>query len=551
MTIITDIQKKDAFDATTATQDEIQAEIDRLSSKSYPTRSSEGTDAREADKALIDQYNQILTTRKMIDSNNVGNAINSTSDTSTQTVVNPDGTTSAVPITGTIEQPVTATDPLTTYLQGQTTDPQLPAGTNITYTPLDKSADQLMTGEGTQIQGATAGVTGATASVQAPATEVGTVTYAPSTVGQAGTMTSAQGTVSDQAIINPEDVVKGQLSAGAIVDPNAVQGQMADKAYIINQLNTLLGGMEGGQLPLWAEPAVAFAEAQLNARGVGKSNVARDTLFNAIIQAAMPIAQGDAETARVEWLTNMDAKNRAIMFNASVTANMDMQNASAAQQAQIQNAQAFLQMDFMNLSNEQRSREINFQAQQQVMLSDQAAENAARQFNATSVNQTNQFMTSLQASIAQANADRLTATSQFNAGQSNAMSQFNAQLDFNRQTFNAQNALIIEQSNVDWRRRMNEIDTAGINAANQADAMNKFNLSNQALTMLWQAQRDAATWTWQSSENALDRANRLAIAALGNEDANKMIDRQIWTDIGLTAIGITQIWQAGNSSEDT
>ena len=489
--------------------------------------------------------------------------IKTVQDGGTSTDTSTDGT----PLTGTIEGTVpqttyTPNEELQNLIEGQVTNPTLPDGTSIadTYTNLADTPDQYMTGDGSKIdstQQATAGQIGtvpeATATTTTQPDQLDTSTYQADLIGNAAQMDSAQGTVSDNAIVKPEDIYKGVVSEGGTVDLEAVQGKMVDEAYVINQLSSLLDPLGNGEIPAWAQPAVGMAESMLNARGIGRSSAARDSLYTAIISSAMPIAQADAETARTEWIYNMDAKNKAIMFNASMTANMDLQNASFAQQMQAQNAQAFLQMDFMNLTNEQRTRELNMQAQQQVLLSDQAATNAAKQFNASSENQMNQFMTSLRATIDQQNADRLTAISQFNASQSldaaktqaqleTTVSQFNSQLEFNRQTFNAQNALLIEQSNVDWRRRMNEIDTAGINAANQADAMNMFNLSNQALTMLWQQERDIAQWAWQSSENSLDRANRIAIATMSNAKANKMIDKQTWTDIGALALGFWDVY---------
>ena len=52
------------------------------------------------------------------------------------------------------------------------------------------------------------------------------------------------------------------------------------------------------------------------------------------------------------------------------------------------------------------------------------------------------------------------------------------------------------------------------NAANQLNAQNLLNLSNYALSSLWQSWRDEAAWVNSSSENAENRAHNTAIAAL-------------------------------------
>jgi len=150
-------------------------------------------------------------------------------------------------------------------------------------------------------------------------------------------------------------------------------------------------------------------------------------------------------------------------------------------------------------------------------------------------------MANLAASIEKSNVDRQAAISQFNAGLETDISKYNSQLNFSQQQFNAQNALVIEQSNVDWRRRMNEIDTAGVNAVNQANAMNLFNLSNQALSMLWQEERDKSNWVWTSSENALDRANRITIAVMGTEAAVAKMDQDQLLAIGRFGIDLFEI----------
>ncbi len=54
--------------------------------------------------------------------------------------------------------------------------------------------------------------------------------------------------------------------------------------------------------------------------------------------------------------------------------------------------------------------------------------------------------------------------------------------------------------------------------------MNAFNLSNQALSFMWQEMRDSAKWEYDAAQNIAEQKTRLTIAALGNEsiaDANR------------------------------
>ena len=236
-----------------------------------------------------------------------------------------------------------------------------------------------------------------------------------------------------------------------------------------------------------------------------------------------------ANSKMIETLNLQNLSNRQAMAlaNAANMANMDMANLSNRQQAEVQNAQNLLQMDMANLSNEQQAKTINQAAQQQAMLSNQAAVNAAAQFNATSQNQVDQFFANLKTSIDTTNAASKNASAQFNAGQVNAMNQFKLQQKSDIEKFNANNALVIAQSNAQWRRNVNTANTAAQNAANQINAQNYFNLSNSALSNIWQEYRDEAAFVYQSSQNNLDRAFNYSMAVLEAETTQDMFDKKV------------------------
>ena len=236
-----------------------------------------------------------------------------------------------------------------------------------------------------------------------------------------------------------------------------------------------------------------------------------------------------ANSKMIETLNLQNLSNRQAMAlaNAANVANMDMANLSNRQQAEVQNAQNLLQMDMANLSNEQQAKTINQAAQQQAMLSNQAAVNAAAQFNATSENQVDQFFANLKTSIDTTNAASKNASAQFNAGQVNAMNQFKLQQKTDIEKFNANNALVIAQSNAQWRRNVNTANTAAQNAANQINAQNYFNLSNTALSNIWQEYRDEASFVYQSSQNNLDRAFNYSMAVLEAETTQEMFDKKV------------------------
>ena len=268
-----------------------------------------------------------------------------------------------------------------------------------------------------------------------------------------------------------------------------VIGDLPEEALVSNQIDSLLKGMESGEIPTWASPAVAAVEQMLAQRGLSASTVGRDNLFNAIIQSAIPIAQSNAQAiqqsvaqtrdiesredlANVQMrqqtalqnagnvfqmdmaqfsadqqtalsnskflqtvsLTEASNRQQAAVQNATITAQLNLADADFYQKGQIQNAQAFLGMDMANLSNKQQATILSAQINQQSMLSNQAATNASSQFNATSENQTQQFMAGLAQQIEITNAAAATGVSQFNAQQENAAqaTRFQVEADLNK-----------------------------------------------------------------------------------------------------------------------
>jgi hypothetical protein len=323
------------------------------------------------------------------------------------------------------------------------------------------------------------------------------------------------------------------------------------EALVSNQLDSLLTGMESGDIPTWAGPAVSAVEQMLAQRGLTASTVGRDNLFNAIIQSAVPLAQANAQAiqqavgqqksieAQAELqnaqmrqqtalsnadkvfnlnmaqfssdqqtslsnsqflqtvsITNTNNRQQAAIQNAVFASQANLAEADFIQRASINNAQAFLQTDLTNLSNQQQTNLVNAQAQQQVLLSNQASQNASRQFNATSENQTKQFMTGLITQVNQFNATQKAAASQFNAQQENVKSiqQAAFNVDINKTNAALQtdiSKLNAQQANV--RAAQQAGIEADINKANAAllTETNKFNAQQANVRAAQQAGIDA------------------------------------------------------------
>ena len=311
------------------------------------------------------------------------------------------------------------------------------------------------------------------------------------------------------------------------------------QARITNEANNLTVDMA----ELSAKEKAILAELQVQGALEGKEldNTQQVNIIKASRYAENANLDFTAEQTRVFSnsklleslnLNNLDYDQARVLQNAANYSQMDNVELNNRQQAQVENAKNFLSMNIANLTNDQQATILYSQQLQQGLLSDQAAQNAALQFNATSENQVEQFYENLTADIRKFNSTQLNAMEQFNSGQANALEQFNTTLQNQREQFNAKNTIEIEQSNVNYRRELNTLNTAGINAQNQYNVQNLLNLSNQALSDIWQQYRDEATYAWNAGQNDEDRKFNLAMAVMQSELQQKFFEDTMDYNVG-------------------
>jgi hypothetical protein len=313
------------------------------------------------------------------------------------------------------------------------------------------------------------------------------------------------------------------LGASSIAGQAIVQAAM-EAALPIAQLDAATVAKFEAQ-NLTNRQQAAMVQAQYRAQFMGQEfDIAFQTrvqnaakiadIANRNFTADQQIALENSRFAQTVDLENLKNKQALILAQASALANLDIANLNNRQQAQVQNAQNVLQLDVQNLTNAQQSAMLSSQQQAQALLTDVAAENTALQLNAKSQQQTDQFYDNLVTNISQFNAGQANAIHQFNAGQVNSLNRFNSELVNQRDQFNAKNQLAINQSNAVWRREIATMDTAAANFANQTNAQNLLNISNQAYNNLWQEYRDVMNFAWQSGESEENRLQQLQLTQL-------------------------------------
>ena len=353
---------------------------------------------------------------------------------------------------------------------------------------------------------------------------------------------------------NDPEALEARLMEFTEQERGMIEG-LPEEALVSNQMNSLLTGLDNGEVPTWAKPAVSAVNQMMAQRGLDISTVGRDALFNAIIQSAMPLAQQNAQAiqqsvsqqkgieAQAE-IQNAQMRQQTALTNASNVFNMNMAqfnadqqtelanskflqtatltNASNDQQAVIQeaaslaqldlatldsktkleaqNAQSFLAMDMQNLSNRQQSEVLDSQLNQQRLLSNQSATNASLQFNATSENQTNQFMENL-----------AQQTRNFNTTQTNAMEQFNAQSTNAAEARRVQNQLNVDKADAAMKTQIDQFNSQQDYQRNQWNAQNS--QAVQQADIKWRRQLNTANTAAINAVNQQNAQNAFGLSS--------------------------------------
>jgi hypothetical protein len=179
------------------------------------------------------------------------------------------------------------------------------------------------------------------------------------------------------AIVEDPATVEAQVDTNP-VEINAAIAALPTEALVSSQMESLLGGMEDGNIPLWAKPAVDAVNAGMAQRGLSVSTVGRDSLFNAIIQSAMPMAQSNAQALQARAAQNLSNEQQVNLQQATQEQQLRMSNLANRQTSESQTAQMAQQMKTMQSQFRQDAVMTTAQQQQQTRLANlQNQQNAA------------------------------------------------------------------------------------------------------------------------------------------------------------------------------
>ena len=310
--------------------------------------------------------------------------------------------------------------------------------------------------------------------------------------------------ISEALVQNPA-IVEAQVD-NEPVEVRAAIAALPTEALVSAQMETLLGGIEDGEVPVWARPAVDLVNRQMTMRGLKASTVGRDALFNSIIQSAMPIAQSNAQALQQRAAQNLSNQQQATIQQSNVDAQRRLQNVSNSQTAASQTAQMAQQMSTL----------------QSQFAQDAVITSAAQQQQLRVQNLQNRQQTAIQ------NVQNLQASNAQNLGNEQQTELANLQFEFQTNAANMsaenQSRLVEMQTAADFLSK-NEGFKQQMELANLSNDQ-QMRLAN--LTALSQAASDQLTADQQTELANLD--SRMKTNILQAEIANKMNVAQLSVD---------------------
>lgn len=394
-----------------------------------------------------------------------------------------------------------------------------------------------------------------------------------------------------------------------IMEPE-VQAQVAElptEALVSTQIDNLLQGMENGETPSWALPAVSAVEAQMAARGMSASTVGQTALFSAIVSAALPIAQGnanalkeranlnlqnrqqaeitraqlqtqvdvteaqlnsqnavvafqtdaelralDAKIASEIGVANLNAAQQTAIYNASTQAGMDMAKFNAAQQVELANSKWMQTAVLTNVNNAQQAA-----LQEATLLASQDLANADALTRVQIENARNFLQMDVTNLSNEQQMEMLNTQSQMqkllsNQAAVNAAKQFNAASENQVMTFMANLANQVNMQNAAAANQMEQFNAQQFNVAQLQEAgmeqeAAKFNAQLDTQTQQFNAQVEFQRDQWNAANaQAIEQSNvnwRRQANTADTAAANAINQQNAMNAFNLETSALSMMWQ--------
>lgn len=260
----------------------------------------------------------------------------------------------------------------------------------------------------------------------------------------------------------------------------AAEGEPSAKATIKGQMDILLNEFNDGT-PAWAAGALRKANALMAARGLAGSSMAGAAIMQATLEAALPIAQEDAEFFAKFEFESLQNKQAVAIANAAAAQGLELQNLDNLQAAALQNSTNAFSLQKQNLSNLQEVVLANFGVKAALQgksldINTQAAiSNAARYAELKDLNLTN-----AQQALLQESSENLTIEmSELSNEQETMLAQLQIKAAIQGQNLSNEQAMAVLQSQQNFAAA--EFDATAQQQAFMQDAMAQAALEGKAL----------------------------------------------------------------------
>ena len=340
--------------------------------------------------------------------------------------------------------------------------------------------------------------------------------------------------VANALVDNPASVAS-QLD-NAPVTVNAAIAALPPEALVSAQMENLLGAMEEDKVPVWARPAVDKVNALMASRGLTTSTVGRDSLFNAIIQSALPLAQSNSEALQKRAAQNLDNQQQANVVTAQLDMTRRMANLANKQTAASQTAQMANDVKKLNASLKQESIITSADQEQQVRVLNITNKQRAAEVNAQNAqdmavrnlgNEQQMSLANLELE-AQVNSENMSAKNQ------EALAEMNIAA-----TFLTKNADLAQQMTLANISNEQQMKLANLQAKNQASSDN---LSAAQQTELANMQKDLNT-----KVKAAELATTMNVAQLSVDQERAVTNAAMVANIDLNKFNAAQQIEIANS----
>ena len=337
------------------------------------------------------------------------------------------------------------------------------------------------------------------------------------------------------AIVEDPATVEAQI-ANEDVEVQAAVAALPTEALVSSQMETLLGGMEDGNIPLWAKPAVDAVNQNMAARGMLPSTVGRDALFNAIVQSAFPIAQSNAQALQTRAAQNLSNEQAANLQEATQEQQLRLQNLANRQTAESQTAQNAQQMRGMQSQFRQQAVMTTAQQQQQTRLQNLQNEQQAAVLRAQNQQAINlqELGNQQQINLAELQIEAQAAGADQSSENQERLAEMQVAADFM-----ARNAAFKQDMDKANLSEETKIRLANLTALNQAES--------QQLTVNQQTELANLNKRMQLNIRNADLAQQLGIAQLNVDQQTAMQRATVQANMDMTKFNTAQQVELANS----